>query len=171
MLMLTFPDGTIAPDTPFDALTPLQQWVMRAVASARNLWQTSNFADALGSYGLPASGLKVIGEPNPFMLWSGLRHINRSIEEANQTPGNILVMITVDQEDAVRQAMHRADDRLGKSAWSQEYDEAGFTRFLADLFDAHIDEFVALYPGTRVSKRSDRQLELVVGGTSPRPTM
>jgi hypothetical protein len=59
LLNIAFPEGPIPPDTPFSALTSLQQRVVRGLADAPSAWMIddaifANFSSMVGGYGLPA---------------------------------------------------------------------------------------------------------------------
>ncbi|MEV3927452.1 hypothetical protein [Actinomadura coerulea] len=162
LLEYTFPDGPIEKGYPFDALTPTQRWVMRGVAAARNLWGAGNFDDILAGYGLPASAVKIEGEPEPFQAWVTLGQQEVTIIERGVGQGTFLLRVAMEHADHVTRITKRVDDRLHEE-WSTTYEDTeGFFDFLDTLFDAYIAEFRAQFPGTQVQVRKRNRLELSV---------
>ncbi|MBG6086138.1 hypothetical protein [Actinomadura viridis] len=162
LLEYTFPDGPIEKGQPFDALTPTQRWVMRAVAAARNLWAAGNFDDIMAEYGLPASAVKTEGEPEPFQAWVTLGQQNTTITERGVGQGAFLLRVGMEHADHVTRIKKRVDDRLHEE-WSSTYEDGeSFLDFLDTLFDAYIAEFRTQFPGTQVQVRKRNRLELSV---------
>ncbi|MFF5262021.1 hypothetical protein ACFY4C_24045 [Actinomadura viridis] len=162
LLEYTFPDGPIEKGRPFDSLTPTQRWVMRAVAAARNLWAAGNFDDILAEYGLPASAVKTVGEPEPFQAWVALGQQSSTITERGVGEGTFLLRVGMEHADHVTRIKKRVDDRLHEE-WSATYEDGeSFFGFLDILFDAYIAEFRTQFPGTQVQVRERNRLELSV---------
>ncbi|MEU0565443.1 hypothetical protein ABZ297_08645 [Nonomuraea sp. NPDC005983] len=162
LLELTFPDGPIDTDTPYDALSPTQRRVMRAIAAARNLWGTANFAMALEDYNLPASPVVEIGRPEPFQTWVGLGSVRIPIPEEGLPDGEIVLYGFREQEEQIKEGWRRTFARFD-DAWGQVFDEQRFNRFLAELFDAAMEEYDEVFAGSlQVVERSSHVVKIDV---------